>query len=147
MQEAVLVMIQCLNPNWLYCIFGIKSLAVNWHTSRCEKTFKWKAVGTVKHNWNASEDPVKATMRGSEVLKTGCRREKAGQRGYWKGMTGYCTTVGKCMETISFILSMHSTLITLIKRDWYFNQQAKWTKPEHGREGEDWIVQTNRCFT
>lgn len=52
-------------------------------------------------------------MSGSEVLKTGCRREKAGQCGYWKGMTGHCVTHGKCMETIGFTLSMHSTEFTL----------------------------------
>lgn len=73
-------------------------------------------------NQNASEDPVKATMSGSEVLKTGCRREKAGQCGYWKGMTGYCTTAWKCMETISFTLSMRSAPIRLVKRDCYLNE-------------------------
>lgn len=59
---------------------------------------------------NACEDSAKATMCGSEVLKTGCSREKAGQwGGYWRGMTGHCVTHWKCMENVVYALSMHST--------------------------------------
>lgn len=57
-----------------------------------EESFKSKILGIVKTEQNVSEDPGEATMNGLEVLKTGCRREKAGQSGYWRGTTGHCVT-------------------------------------------------------